>query len=257
MMRIFLTAFAGLFLISATAQAASDAKHPKHVDWAFDGVFGTFDEQSVQRGLQVYREVCAACHGVSRIPFRELSRIGFSEDEIKVMAAEYTFIDGPNDEGDMFERPGKPSDKFPAPYPNEKASRAANNGAYPPDLSLIVKARPNGANYVYSLLLGYDEPMPHDSHIQILPGSYYNPYFAGGVIGMPPQLQTDLVSYQDGTEATKEQIARDIVNFLQWAAEPEMEDRKHMGVRVFLFLFLFTGLFYVAMKRVWADVKKK
>tara|TARA_B100001123_G_scaffold71113_1_gene79788 strand:+ start:415 stop:1182 length:768 start_codon:yes stop_codon:yes gene_type:complete len=255
-MRKLLLSILFAFGLTVAAHAAGDQKHPKHVDWEFDGIFGTVNEQAAQRGLQIYREVCANCHGLSRVPFRELTKIGFSENEIKVMAAEYTFRDGPNDDGEMFDRPGLPTDKFPSPFPNEKAARAANNGAYPPDLSLMTKARPNGANYVYSLMTGYDEELPEDSHIQIMPGSYYNPYFPGGVIGMPPQLQPDLVTYQDGTEATKEQLAYDIVNFLQWAAEPEMETRKEMGIRVVLFLLIFTGLFFVAMKRVWASVKK-
>lgn len=233
------------------AMASSDAAHPKQMRWQFDGVFGTFDNQSIQRGLQVYKEVCAACHGLTRVPFRKLTEVGFSEAEVKALAAEYTFTDGPNDDGDMFDRPGRPSDKFPSPYANEKQARATNNGAYPPDLSLIVKARPDGANYVYSLLTGFkDAP----KSVELGAGQHYNPYFAGGKIGMAPPIDDGTVEFQDGTEATKDQIARDVVSFLQWAAEPEMQERKRMGIKVMIFLGIFTVLFYVAKKRVWREL---
>ena len=241
--------------VASTALAASDVKHPRQQPWSFDGVFGTFDEVSIQRGLQVYREVCAACHGLKRIPFRRLTDIGFSEAEVKALAAEYTMQDGPNDDGEMFDRPGKPSDYFPSPYANEKQGRSLNNGAYPPDLSLMIKARPDGANYVYSLLTGYEDA---PEHVNLLAGQYYNPYFPGGKLSMAPPLAMDgQVDYQDGTEASVGQMAKDVVNFLQWTAEPEMEQRKRMGLRVMIFLSIMTVLFYIAMKRIWADVKKK
>jgi ubiquinol-cytochrome c reductase cytochrome c1 subunit len=239
-------------LLSTAAYAASDAHHPKQMHWSFDGITGKFDKASIQRGLQVYREVCASCHGLSLVPFRKLQEVGFSEAETKALAAQYTYTDGPNDDGEMFDRPGMPSDKFQSPYANENAGRAVNNGAYPPDLSLMIKARPDGANYVYSLLTGYDEEVPE--HVTVAEGQYYNPYFPGGLLAMPKPLSDGQVTYQDGTEATIDQQSKDVVNFLQWAAEPEMETRKQMGIRVMLFLVIFTGLFYVAKKRIWRDV---
>ncbi|MBN8544096.1 MAG: cytochrome c1 [Alphaproteobacteria bacterium] len=238
-------------LVPVASFAAGDAKHPRQQNWAFDGVFGKPDKLSIQRGLQVYREVCSACHGIKRVAFRTLTDVGFSEAEVKTMAAEYTVTDGPNDDGEMFERPARASDKFPSPYPNEKAARAAQNGAYPLDLSLIIKARHDGANYVYSLLTGYKDA-PAD--VQVGEGLHYNPYFAGGQIAMTAPLKDDAVTYQDGTQATVDQMAHDVVNFLQWASEPEMESRKRMGIRVILFLTIMTGFFYVAKKRIWKDV---
>lgn len=242
-------------LFSFAANAADDVRHPKHVHWNFDGPFGSFDRQSIQRGFKVYKEVCSACHSVGRLAFRNLTEIGFSEAEVKSLAATYTVKDGPNDDGEMFDRPALPSDKIPGPYANEKAARASNNGAYPPDLSLIVKARHEGANYVYSLLTGYEEP-PHD--FKVGENMYYNPYFAGGgsQFAMTPPLTKDgQVEYIDGTNPTVDQMARDVVNFLQWAAEPEMEKRKSIGVRVMIFLAFFTGFMYLAYKRIWKNVK--
>lgn len=236
---------------SQALAASAHQEHPRQLKWQFDGVFGTFDEQAIQRGLQVYKQVCASCHGLTRVAFRELTKVGFSENEAAKLASDYTFTDGPNDDGDMFERPGRASDKFPSPYANENAARAINNGAYPPDLSLMVKARPDGANYIYSLLTGYKDA-PADVHVG--DGQHYNPYFPGGLLAMAPPLMDDMVEYQDGTKASMDQMARDVVSFLQWAAEPEMQERKRMGLKVMLFLFIFTILFYVAKKRVWADL---
>lgn len=238
--------------LPAVAFAGGGAHHNKQVHWSFDGVRGKFDKPSVQRGLQIYREVCAACHGLDLVAFRTLEGAGFSADEAKALAAEYMITDGPNDDGDMFERAGRPSDKFPNPYANEKAARSVNNGAFPPDLSLIIKARPDGANYVYSLLTGYGEEPPHD--LEVPEGAHYNPYFPGGIIKMPPPLVDEQVTYQDETKATLDQEAKDLVNFLQWAAEPEMEDRKRMGIKVMLFLLVMTGFFYVAKKRIWSQL---
>jgi ubiquinol-cytochrome c reductase cytochrome c1 subunit len=187
------------------------------------------------------------------VAYRNLQEIGFSEAEVKQIASEYMVIDGPDDSGEMFERPALPSDRFVSPYPNEQAARAANGGAYPPDLSLMVKARHSGANYIYSLLNGYQEA-PED--FALTEGKYYNPYFAGRQISMPPPLADDgAVEYKDGTVATKEQMSIDVVNFLQFAAEPEMEHRKQMGVKAMVFLAIMTILFIIAKKLVWRKIK--
>lgn len=237
---------------SVPAFAATDAKHPEPQHWQFDGMVGTFNRQSAQRGFQVYKEICAGCHGLKHIAFRNLSDLGFSEAEVKAIAASYNVTDGPNDEGEMFQRPGLPSDRFVPPFPNEKAARASNNGAFPPDLSLIVKARPDGANYLYALLTGYQEP---PAHVTVPEGMHYNPYFPGGLLAMTPPLSAEgLVSYEDGTQATVNQMAHDVVNFLHWAAEPEMEQRKRMGIKVLIFLAVMTVLFYFAKKRIWSNI---
>lgn len=242
-----------LLAVTATAAYASgsDQKPLKQVNWAFDGVFGTVDKQSAQRGFQVYKEVCAACHGLKRVAFRNLTEIGFSEVEVKALAAGYTVKDGPNDDGDMFDRPGLPSDYFPSPYANDKAAAAANNGAVPPDLSLIFKARHDGGNYIYSLLTGYEDA-PADVHLS--GGQHYNPYFPGHVLAMPKPISDDQVTYEDGTKASVDQMSRDVVNFLQWAAEPEMKERKQMGVKVLVFLAAFSVFAYLAKRNIWRKV---
>lgn len=248
-----------LFLLSCLsfcacfAAGGHDTLPPKKNYWQFEGVFGSFDRQAIQRGFQVYKEVCSACHGVKRLAYRNLIEVGFSEAEVSEIAKQYMVIDGPNDSGEMFERPAKASDNFVSPYPNEQAARAANNGALPVDLSLIIKARPDGANYVYSLLTGYTTP-PADFHL--MDGLNYNPYFPGGQIAMAAPLSDGQVNYMDGTRASVEQMSRDVVSFLQWAAEPEMENRKSIGIRVIIYLLIFTLLFYVAMVRIWSRVKK-
>ena len=236
--------------------AAGDKLPNKKVQWPFDGMTGKVDKPSAQRGLQVYREVCAACHGLERIAFRNLEALGFSEAETKALAAEYTVQDGPDDFGEMFDRPGIPSDRFVPPYPNKEAAQAAQNGAYPPDLSLMVKARPDGANYLYSLLVGYKGKKGTPEGVEVPEGMYYNPYFPGKKIAMTPPLVDGLVTYEDGTEATADQMARDVVNFLQWAAEPEMEERKQMGIKVLIYLFIFTWFMYMIKKRIWARLKE-
>lgn len=241
-----------LILLSTNAFASADSEHPKQMKWPFDGAFGTVDRQAAQRGFQVYKEVCASCHSLKLNSYRELVHLGFSEDEAKAIAAEAKVVDGPNDDGEMFERAGRISDKFVAPFANEKAARASNGGALPPDLSLIIKARPDGANYIFSLLTGYEEP---PAGFKLGTGMHYNPYFPGHQVAMPAPLNDGSVDYQDGTEATKEQMAKDVVNFLQWAAEPEMEQRKAMGIKVLAYLFIFTVLFYFAKKRIWKRVE--
>ncbi|MCG8491880.1 MAG: cytochrome c1 [Sneathiellales bacterium] len=247
-----LSAAALLSVVSISgAQAAGAAVELKSATWQHTGLFGTYDRASAQRGLQVYREVCAACHGLNQVAFRTLADLGFNEDEIKALAAESEFTDGPNDDGDMFERPGKPFDKFPEPFANEKAARASNGGAYPPDLSLMVKARPGFENYLYSLLTGYVDP---PSDFEMMEGMNYNAYFAGHQIAMAAPLTEDAVEYADGTPATVDQMAKDVTVFLAWAAEPKLEERKNMGMKVILFLLLMTGLFYAAKRKAWADV---
>ena len=235
------------------AFADTTAKQPLQLVWPFEGIFGTFDRQAAQRGAQVYFEVCSACHSNHNLYYRNLKDIGFSEAEIKQLAQKYTVKDGPNAEGEMFDRPALPSDRFVSPYPNEEAARAANNGAYPVDLSLIIKARHDGPNYVFSLLSGYQEA-PAD--IKLMPGLYYNPYFEGGQIAMPPPLTQGQVTFSDNTPATVELMAKDVVVFLQWAAEPEMEHRKSIGLKVMIFLLVFTVFFYMAKKKIWKNLSK-
>ncbi len=231
----------------------NSALKPKQLKWEFDGFFGRFDKSSIQRGFQVYKEVCSSCHGMKLFSYRNLEAAGFDKEEVKQIASEYLIMDGPNDEGEMFERLALPSDKFVGPFENDNAARVANGGALPPDLSLITKSRPDGPNYIYSLIRGYKKA---PEHFELTEGKYYNPYFEGRQIGMMPPLEDDeIVEYQDGTYATKEQMTIDIVNFLQFVAEGEMEARKKMGIRSTLFLIILTILFAIAKRRVWSKVK--
>ncbi len=241
-----------LLLNSIITLANEKALHSKKMKWHFEGVRGSVDREAAQRGFQVYKAVCSVCHSLSNLYYRNLKDIGFSDDEIKEIAKGYTVKDGPNDDGEMFDRPTIPSDRFVPPYPNEQAARAANNGAHPPDLSLIIKARHDGANYVYSLLTGYAEP---PKGFKLMNGAHYNPYFPGGQIAMPPPLTDGQVTYMDSTNATVEQMSHDVAVFLQWAAEPEMEHRKSMGLKVMMFLAVFTILFYIAKNRIWSNLK--
>lgn len=242
----------GLLFAAPSAQAAGEYDTPPPANLSFQGIFGTYDRAAAQRGLQVYRQVCASCHGLRFVAFRNLRALGLNEQQVAAIAAEYQITDGPNDEGQMFQRPGRPSDRFPSPFPNEQAARAANNGAYPPDLSVIVKARKYGADYVRALLTGYQDPPPG---VEVGQGMHYNRYFPGRQIAMANVLSDGMMDFADGTPATVEQMARDVTTFLAWAAEPEMEDRKRMGVRVILFLLVLGGLTYAMKRRVWADVK--
>lgn len=247
-------AIALFLMLPMAANASGDAIHYPQEKWSFDGPFGTFDRGSVQRGFQVYKQVCAACHGLHHLSYRNLMDIGLTDLQVKALAAEVTVIDGPNDDGDLFERPGLPSDRFKSPFANEKAARSANNGAYPPDLSLIVKARHDGANYIHALLTGYTEP-PKD--VKLNAGMYYNKYFAGHQIAMtPPLISEGQVAYADGTVATVDQMAKDVTQFLTWAAEPKMEARKQMGVKVILFLLVFAAVMYAVKRKVWKGLEK-
>ncbi|MFI4984150.1 MAG: cytochrome c1 [Rickettsiales bacterium] len=242
-------------LFAYPAFADVDKLPPQEMHWQFDGFFGTFDRQSIQRGYKVYAEVCSACHSLKRIAFRNLQEIGFSEEEVKSLAAGHSVQDGPNDDGEMFERPARPSDHFSGPYANDQAARASNNGALPPDLSLIIKAREDGANYVYSLLTGFQTP-PAD--FVVGENMHYNPYFAGGgrqLAMTPPLINVGQVQFDDGTKATIEQMAHDVVDFLQWAAEPEMEARKGLGIKVMIFFVIFTLVMYLAKVRIWSRIK--
>lgn len=233
---------------------SDDAVPPPAYPWRHRGVFSSFDCASLRRGFQVYREVCATCHSIERVRFRELVGITHTKDEAKQMALETDVLDGPNDEGEMFERPGKLFDKLPRPYQNEQQGRAANGGSYPPDLSLMVKARHEGHDYIMALLTGYMEP-PAGKYI--MEGVYYNPYFPGGAISMPPPLQDEGVEYEDGTVATISQQARDIAQFLSWTAEPEMEERKkNAGLSMIAIVFL--GISFGLHKRYkWATLKTR
>lgn len=248
-----LLGLAGALCVAGPASAAEEATALREVEFSFDGPFGTFDRAAAQRGFQVARAVCASCHGMQYLAFRELGALGYSEEMIAAIAAEFEVEDGPDEFGDMFRRPAKPSDRMPSPFPNEEAARAANGGALPPDLSVIVKARAGGAPYIYSLLTGYDEPPAGE---ELRPGLYWNSYFAGHRIAMPQPLYDDLVEYQDGTPATVEQMAHDVTTFLAWLAEPSMEHRKSMGLSFLLFMAVFTVLLYLSYKRVWRPVKE-
>ncbi len=229
------------------------ALHPKQLKWSFNGIFGSIDRASAQRGFQLYKEICSSCHGLKLVAYRNLQEIGFSEAEIKQIASEYLVGDGPNDEGEMFERAGLPSDRFVGPYANDNAARAANGGALPPDLSLIIKARHDGANYVYSLLTGFEQA---PEGFAMAEGKSYNPYFEGRQISMPQPITEDgQVDYKDGTYASKEQMAIDVVNFLQFAAEPEMEKRNKMGIRTMIFLATLLIILLAAKKMIWKNIK--
>jgi len=238
-------------VMAANAWAASGAKAPQSIDWSHSGIAGTYDRAAAQRGYQVYREVCASCHGLKYVAFRNLLDIGFSEDEAKAIAADVEVQGGPDRDGEMFDRPAALFDYHPSPFPNDNAAKASNNGALPPDLSLIEKARAGGADYLYSFLIGFEDA-PAD--VTVGEGQYYNPYFPGGLLSMPPALEDDLVEYADGTAATADQMARDVATFLSWAAEPKMEIRKRTGFKVIIFLVILSGLLYAAKRKVWANL---
>ncbi len=245
-----ITAFALLFGASAALAAGVDLPSRK---WSWGGPFGSFERAELQRGLQVYSEVCSTCHSLKFVAFRNLSALGYDEDSIKAFAAEYEVEDGPNDEGEMFMRPALPSDRFVPPFPNEQAARASNSGAFPPDLSLMTKARKGGPDYLYALLTGYEDEAPEGT--ELMEGMSYNHYFPGNQIAMPPPLFEDGVEYADGTVATVEQQAVDVTAFLAWAAEPELEERKSLGLKVIVFLIIFTAMLYAVKKKVWSGVE--
>lgn len=231
---------------------------PEKVHWSQDGplglgVFGTFDRAQLQRGYHVYANICAGCHGLEQVAFRNLEDIGFSEAQVKALALERDIADIDGDTGEQTTRPGLPSDRFPSPYENDVAAAAANNNAAPPDLSLITKARHNGPRYLYSLLVGYEKEAPEG--FEVPDGLHFNPYFDSVNIAMAQPLYDDMVDYADGTPATIDQMARDVTAFLQWAAEPETEVRRRMGVGVMIFLAILTLLAWMSYRRVWAGVE--
>lgn len=247
----FVLACAAMIMGGGVALASGDSVPLPHVDWKFNGMFGTYDQAAMQRGLKVYREVCSACHSLDRVYYRNLVALGYSDAQVKNIAAEYTLIDGPNDEGEMYERPAIPSDAFVGPYPNDNAAKSVNNGALPPDLSLITKARVGGPNYVYAVLTGYEEAPAGKT---LLPGQNWNKYMSGHIIAMANPLSDGQVAYDDGSPQTVEQYAADVSHFLMWAADPYMEERKKIGVATLIFLIIFAGVMYGVKKKIWSDV---
>ena len=245
-----------IFTFTFNAISAEKIEYLK-TDWSFKGPFGKFDRSALQRGYQVYNEVCSSCHSMKYLSYRNLMEEGgpeFSEDQAKAIAAKFEILDGPNSDGEMFERPAKLSDKFVMPYPNEKAAQAANGGAYPPDMSVLAKARKGGVDYLYSVLLGYEDP---PAGIQLDDGVYYNKFMYGNKIKMPKPLEDNLIEYSDGTPATEEQMAKDVVTFLMWSAEPHLETRHKMGFRAIVYLIILTVLVYFSMKKIWSRVESE
>ena len=253
--RIILT----IFISTVSFSVYSEEVNTNYVNtsWSFKGIFGTFDRASLQRGYQVYQEVCSGCHSVQYLSYRNLSEKGgpeFSIEEAKAIAAQFEVTDGPNSDGEIFMRPGRLSDKFVKPYSNVEASKAANDGAYPPDMSVLAKARKGGADYIYSLLLGYEEP---PEGFEIEEGVYYNKYVSGNKIKMTAPLSDGLVKYSDGTESTTAQMAKDITTFLVWTAEPHLESQHRMGFKVIIYLIILLTLVYMSKQKVWSRFGSK
>jgi len=256
---LFTKIFLIIFIIVADNSAYSEENKSKFLknNWSFEGVFGTFDRASLQRGYQVYQEVCSGCHSLQHLSYRNLSEKGgpeFSLEEAKAIAAQFEVIDGPNEDGEMFTRSGRISDKFVSPFPNVKAAAAANGGAYPPDMSVLAKARKGGADYIYSLLMGYEEA---PTEYELDDGVYYNKYMPGHKIMMAEPISDGAVEYADGTEATEAQITRDITTFLVWAADPHLEARHKMGFKVFFYLIILLTLVYLSKQKVWSRFSSK
>ena len=248
-----------IFILGFAQNAYSSEKKVEFLknNWNFEGVFGTFDRASLQRGYQVYQEVCSGCHSMQHLSYRNLSEKGgpeFTKEEAKAIAAQFEVTDGPNEDGEMFTRPARLSDKFVSPFPNVKAAAAANGGAYPPDLSVLAKARKGGADYIYSLLMGYEEA---PAGYELDDGVYYNKYMAGNKIKMAEPIYEDAVQYSDGTKATKEQITKDVTAFLVWAGDPHLESRHKMGFKVFFYLIILLTLVYLSKQKVWSRFERK
>ncbi|WP_454915379.1 cytochrome c1 [Xanthobacter sediminis] len=272
---ILFGAAAAVLLLAAPASAAEEGGHdgrPPRLPWSFAGPFGTYDTAQLQRGFKVFKEVCASCHSANFLYFRNLSQPGgpsFSEAQVKQIASEYQITDGPNDSGDMFQRPGRPSDRWPAPFPNDQAARASNGGALPPDMSVLAKARSyhvgfpgfitdafiqyqeHGVDYIHAVLTGYAEP---PEGVTVQSGLHYNKYFPGNQIAMPKPLSDGQVDYSDGSPQTVDQYASDVAAYLMWMAEPHLDTRKRIGFQVFIFLIVLGGLLYFTKKKVWKNV---
>ena len=249
--------FTFFLILNSNLALAAEKIDLLKVDWSFNGLFGTFDRGSLQRGYQVYTEVCASCHSMKHLSYRNLAQEGgpeFSIEEVKAIAASFTVIDGPDEYGEMFERPGKLSDKFVSPYLNDNEAKSANGGAYPPDMSVLAKARGGGVNYLYSLLNGYEEP---PANIELDDGVYYNKYMYGNKIKMSNPLDDGIVEYNDGTQATIDQMSKDVVTFLAWAAEPHLETRHRIGFKAIIYLIILSILVYFSMKRIWSRIEPK
>ena len=246
-----------LFCVTSANVISAEKVEYLKTDWTFKGLFGKFDRASLQRGYQVYTEVCAACHSMKYLSYRNLSEKGgpeFSVAQAKAIAASFEVTDGPNSDGEMFNRPGKLSDKFVMPYENVKAAEAANGGAYPPDMSVLVKARGGGVDYIYSLLQGYEEA---PSGMILDEGVHYNKYMYGNKIKMSAPLSDGIIEYSDGTNASVEQMSKDVTTFLMWAAEPSLEARHQMGFKAIVYLIILTILVYFSMKRIWSRVESE
>jgi ubiquinol-cytochrome c reductase cytochrome c1 subunit len=280
-MKLAAAVFSALLAFAVVPALAADEggipsyplKKPELQKWSFAGPFGNFDTAQLQRGYQIYKEVCSACHSMKYMTFRNLGQEGgphFSQAEVTSLAATFQITDGPNDTGDMFQRPGKPSDHFPSPFPNVEAAAAANGGAAPPDLSLMAKARgvergvfwaivdfftqyqEGGPDYIHALLTGFQDP---PTGVTVPDGTYYNPYFMNAAsTHMPPPLKDGIVTYTDGTPQTVDQYARDVAAFLMWTAEPHLVERKRLGFEVMVFLIVFAGLMYFTKRKVWEKV---
>ena len=258
-MKNFLRIFLITSLVFGLSVKSNSAEKIEYLttDWSFKGLFGKFDRGALQRGYQVYTEVCSSCHSMKYLSYRNLAEKGgpeFSIAEAKAIAASFEVTDGPNDDGEMFTRPGKLSDKFVMPYDNVKAAQAANGGAYPPDMSVLVKARGGGVDYIYSLLQGYEDP---PVGMSLDDGVYYNKYMYGNKIKMANQLSDGLVEYGDGTVASVEQMSKDVTTFLMWAAEPHLESRHKMGFKAIVYLIILTVLVYFSMKKIWSRVESE
>jgi len=228
--------------------------HPPHLPWSHGGMIDSLDHASIRRGYQVYKQVCAACHSMRYLAFRNLTGVSHTEEEVKAMAEEDQFLDGPDEAGEMFERPGKPSDYFPKPFANDAAAAAANNGAIPPDLSFITLARHGNEDYIYHLLNGYCDP---PAGIELREGQYFNPYFPGGAIGMAPPIYNEIIEYDDGTPATQSQLAKDVCTYLTWAASPEHDMRKKMAIKALSMLFLISIPAYYMKRHKWSVIKSR
>ena len=267
--KLVLAGLAAMTLI-APAWAEGGQKDAKAISYSFEGPFGTFDRAQLQRGYKVFKEVCANCHSLSLISFRNLAEAGgpeFEEAQVKALAATFTVKDGPGEDGEMFDRAALPSDRIPSPFANEQAARTANGGALPPDMSLITKARAGwygtvrqlvsgigGPQYVYSVLTGFEEP-EGELKAEQPEGKYYNPYFANGHwISMAPPLSDGQVTFDDGSPNKVDDMARDVSAFLAWTAEPKMEERKRTGFMSLVYLAVLASLLYLVKQKVWRDV---